>query len=159
MSSTQSRLTATGQLPWGTNDVAYKQETNLDSWLGDIGLYADLNLRFTRWLSLRGGLRGDLFTYDIDNHCAQPASVDRLAQPGSSTTYDASCLDQYGSPAMHREPDQRVSTANAARICRAPRSSVGPFYGFGLTTSAGKGVRSIDPIYVVQGQGLAVRDR
>jgi hypothetical protein len=150
VSSTQSRLTATGQLPWGTNDVAYKQETNLDSWLGDIGLYADLNLHFTRWLVLRGGLRGDIFTYDIDNHCAQPASSTGALEP-NRPTYDASCLDQYGSPAMHREPDQRVSTANAAYMPRAT-ILVGPFYGFGLTTSAGKGVRSIDPIYVVQGQ-------
>ncbi len=49
----------------------------------------------------------------------------------------------------HREPDQSASTQSIAVL---PRASllVGPFGGFTGSLSAGKGVRSIDPIYVAQ---------
>jgi hypothetical protein len=145
--STQQRLEATGSLPWGTNGHPYKTETDLDSKLGDIGLYADLNLRFHRWLALRGGLRGDVFTYDVNNNCAVQ-SVDHPSP--SRPTYDASCLDQEG-VGGHREPNQRATSVMAAYL---PRGSllIGPFYGLGITASAGQGVRSIDPIYVVSDQ-------
>ena len=35
----------------------YLTETNLDATLGDIGLYADADLKPVHWLSLRGGVR------------------------------------------------------------------------------------------------------
>ena len=37
----------------------YKIDADLESKIGDIGLYADANLRPLSWLTLRGGLRGD----------------------------------------------------------------------------------------------------
>src|SRR5262249_3879228 len=48
----------------------YATDTDLESKLGDIGLYADAAVRPLSWLTLRGGLRGDLFTYDVDDLCA-----------------------------------------------------------------------------------------
>jgi hypothetical protein len=46
----------------------YTTFTDLDATIGNVGVYADANLRATRWINLRGGLRADLFTYDvIDN--------------------------------------------------------------------------------------------
>ena len=129
------------------NDHPYKTETDLSARLGNIGLYADLNLRFAHWLALRGGIRGEVFTYDIDDHCA----VQSIDHPSPSRPlYDASCFDQEG-VGQHREPNQRASTVAAAYM---PRGSllVGPFYGVGITASAGQGVRSIDPIYVAQDQ-------
>ncbi len=150
VSSTQQRLEAQGGLPWSTNGHPYKTESDLDSKLGDIGLYADLNLRFTRWLALRGGLRGEVFTYDVNNHCAVQ-SVDHPSP--SRPTNDASCLDQEG-VGQHREPNQRASTVNAAYL---PRGSllIGPWAGVSLTASAGQGIRTIDPIYVTQDQKSA----
>src|SRR5262245_18080855 len=57
---TQQRLSDANLHPYAT-------DTDLESKLADIGLYLDANLRATRWLSLRGGLRGDLFTFNVNN--------------------------------------------------------------------------------------------
>jgi iron complex outermembrane recepter protein len=126
-------------------DIPYKTDAAYDATLGDIGLYADVNLRLTRWLSLRGGVRGDLLTYDILDQCpvhdvSQPSEED---PPG-----DESCLDQqrFGG---HREPYQRTTTHGLKAM---PRGSLilGPFRGFSLSLSAGTGVRSVDPRFVSQ---------
>ena len=123
----------------------YLTETNLDATLGDIGLYADADLKPVHWLSVRGGVRGDLFTYDVTDNCA----VHDVDHPSASNPpVDQSCLSQedYGKP---REPNQRASTSSIALL---PRASLlfGPFAGFTLTASFGKGVRSVDPNYITQ---------
>ena len=41
----------------------YLTEANLDSNLGDIGLYADADVKLLHWLSIRGGVRSDLVSY------------------------------------------------------------------------------------------------
>ena len=124
----------------------YLTDHNLTSNLGDIGIYGDLNLRFTRWLSLRGGIRGDLYTFDINNLCA----VHSVEHPSmSNPPGDASCFSQQNFGA-YRDPNQHVSTSAAAYM---PRGSlvVGPLFGgFGASVSAGTGVRSIDPYLVTQ---------
>lgn len=123
----------------------YLTEIDNDFRLGDIGLYLDANLRPLRWLALRGGVRGDLFTFDIHDNCA----VHTIEHPDPTRPlYGQSCFDQQSFGA-HREPDQRASTQSAAYM---PRGSilVGPFWGVGATASAGQGVRSIDPIYIAQ---------
>ncbi|HZU85611.1 MAG TPA: TonB family protein, partial [Polyangiaceae bacterium] len=51
--------------------VPYHTDTNLQSNLGDVGLYGALDLRPARWLALRGGVRADVFTFDVNNLCAQ----------------------------------------------------------------------------------------
>jgi TonB family protein len=134
---TQQRLADANLHPYAT-------DTDLESKLGDIGLYLDANLRATRWLALRGGLRGDLFTYDVDNLCA----VKDVSRPSPGTPLDQSCLDEENLGA-HREPNQRASTASTALL---PRASVlvGPFRGLTVSASYGQGVRSVDPIYVTQ---------
>ena len=97
--------------------MPYKTETDLDSQLGDIGLYGDANLRPWRWLSLRGGVRAEIFTYDVLNNCA--AQI--VAHPSTTNPpIDESCLTQQdlGRP---REPDQRTVDVDASRSCRARR--------------------------------------
>jgi hypothetical protein len=61
---------------------------------------------------------------------------------------DQSCLSQQIG-GVYREPNQRVTTAGSALM---PRASliVGPFSGLSASVSAGKGVRSVDPVYVSQ---------
>jgi hypothetical protein len=123
----------------------YRKEIDLTSKLGDVGLYTDLNLRPASVLTLRGGLRGDLLTYDVLNNCA----VQSVAHPSpANPPGDASCLSQQDFGA-YREPTQRISTASFALM---PRGSVivGPFDGFNFNVSAGRGVRSIDPSYIIQ---------
>src|SRR5262249_47497721 len=92
------------------------------------------------------GLRSDLFAWDILNRCA----VQSVAHPSSANPPgDASCLSQQDM-GKYREPTQRTSTASMALL---PRASIffGPFKGFTLNASVGRGVRSADPSYVIQG--------
>lgn len=126
-------------------NVPYLRETDLDSRLGDIGLFGDASLRPLGWLTLRGGVRGDLFTFDVLDNCAQRT----VRQPSSTNPPgDASCLSQQDL-GRYREPVDRRGTSSVAVM---PRGSilVGPFEGFTTSLSYGKGVRTIDPIYINQ---------
>ncbi len=108
---TQQRLEAATGVP-------YKTDTDLDSQLGNIGLYGDLNLRPLRWLSLRGGARAEIVTYDVLNNCA----AQTVAHPSTTNPpIDQSCLTSRtmgvrASPTKSRGPLAWPS-------CRAPRSS------------------------------------
>jgi TonB family protein len=125
---------------------AYHTDTDLQSNLGDIGLYGALDLRPLRWLALRGGVRADVFTYDVNNLCAYQ-SISSPA-PTLPPPLDTSCMSQrdFG---VHVEPNQRADTVSTAVL---PRGSVliGPFAHLTLSLSYGQGVRSIDPIYITQ---------
>jgi iron complex outermembrane recepter protein len=123
----------------------YLTESNIDATLGDIGLYADADLKPVHLLSVRGGVRSDLLSYDVTNNCA----VHDVDHPSTTNPpIDQSCLSQadYGRP---REPDQRASTSSIAVL---PRASLilGPFAGFTLSASYGKGIRSVDPSGITQ---------
>jgi iron complex outermembrane recepter protein len=135
---TQQRLEAATGVP-------YKTDTNLEAQIGDIGLYGDANLRPFRWLSLRGGARADVLTYDVHDNCAAQS----ISHPSTTNPpIDQSCLTQqtFGRP---REPDQVTATSGLAIL---PRASViaGPFRGITISASAGRGVRSVDPVYITQ---------
>jgi len=136
--STQQRLEANTGVP-------YKTEIDLDSQIGDIGLYADANLRATRWITLRGGVRGDALSYDVLNNCA----AQTVSHPSATNPpIDQSCLTQqdFGRP---REPNQQTSTSSIGVM---PRASLllGPVKHFTLSASYGQGIRSIDPSYITQ---------
>jgi iron complex outermembrane recepter protein len=127
------------------NGHPYHLDTDLDSRLANLGLYLDGNFSLTRWLSLRGGVRGDVFTFNVQNNCA----VQSVAHPSSSNPPgDASCLTQENL-GNYRDPTQRAATAATALL---PRSSIifGPFHGFSYSASYGKGARSVDPSYVTE---------
>jgi TonB family protein len=135
---TQQRLEAATGVP-------YLTETDLESNLGDIGVYADSDLRATKWLAFRGGVRADLFTFDVLDNCAAKT----VAHPSTTNPpIDQSCLTQqdYGRP---READERTGTASTALL---PRGTVilGPFDKLTFSASYGAGVRSIDPSYITQ---------
>ncbi len=140
--TTRSRVAAASDAPYST-DASY------DVTLGDIGLYGDLSLRFTKWLSVRGGARADILFYDVLDRCA----VQSVSRPDETDPpIDESCLDQqrFGE---HREPYQRTTTSGLRAM---PRGSVilGPFRGFSLSLSAGTGVRSVDPRFISQNAGV-----
>jgi iron complex outermembrane receptor protein len=135
---TQRRIEAATGYP-------YRVDTDLNSRLANLGLYVDGNLSLLKWLSLRGGVRGDLFTFNVQNNCA----VQSVSHPSKTNPPgDASCLSQENLGA-YRDPTQRATTSSTALL---PRSSVilGPFRGFSYSASLGGGVRSIDPSYVTQ---------
>jgi iron complex outermembrane recepter protein len=121
----------------------YKRLLDLSSALTNIALYADANLRPHRKVSIRGGVRGDYFAYDVQNHCA-------LTAPSAfgGDTPDTECFTQ--DRAGYRSPDQRTSTGSSLVQPRAT-VLVGPFDGFTFSSSWGQGARSLDPQYVAQG--------
>jgi TonB family protein len=136
--SSQQRLSPTTLVPDRT-------ETALSSKLVDIGLYGDADVHATKWFTLRGGLRADVFSFDVNDLCA----VHEIDNPNKVHPPDsASCIDQVDFGA-HREPNQRASTGATAVL---PKGSVlvGPFEGFTLSASYGQGVRSVDPNYITQ---------
>ena len=150
-------LYARGDITHGTQDrieagtsntlVPYKTSQDFSSQLGDFALYANAELRFLPWLSVRGGLRADLFEFDVLNNCAVQGGIDH---PSPSATPDTSCLTQNTSDGSYRQPFERTTTGSPIVM---PRGTVvvGPFRSFALSLSAGKGVRSMDPNYVSQG--------
>lgn len=125
----------------GTN-VPYKTALDLQSSLANIALYADTSLRLLKKLSVRGGFRGDYFTYDVHNRCAITTPI---AFGGDAPDTECFTADRAG----YRSPDLRSSTG--ASLLQ-PRGTVlvGPFDGFTFSVSAGRGARSLDPQYVGQ---------
>jgi hypothetical protein len=124
---------------------AYHTDTNIQSNLGDVGVYGAADLRPVSWIALRGGLRADVFTYDINDLCAyQSISHPAVLPP----PLDTSCMDQLDN-GVHVEPNKRADTVSTALL---PKASliVGPFAHVTLSASYGQGVRSVDPIYVTQ---------
>ncbi|HMA96031.1 MAG TPA: TonB-dependent receptor [Polyangiaceae bacterium] len=128
-----------------SNAVPYHRDVDVEYALGDIGIYADANLRFLHWLTVRGGIRGNFFSYNVLDRCAQQEvrQPSRTNPPG-----DRSCLDTQDL-GYYRDPTQRSSTATTTLL---PRASVilTPTTGLMLSMSYGQGVRSMDPIYISQ---------
>ena len=123
----------------------YHTDTDLDVELGDIGLYAASTRSSRTWLALRGGVRADLFTYDVLNNCAvarrrapvddEPARRRELPDPGGLRP-----VPRAGPARVDRERG-----GPAARVARAR-----PVRGLSPSLSYGQGVRSIDPSYITQ---------
>lgn len=97
----------------------YATDASLSGTLTDLALYADASLKPLSWLTLRGGLREELFTYLVEDGCASLSDCN--AQP-------------TGNP--------RTSLASSALL---PRVSVlfGAFDGVTFAGSYGQGVRSL----------------
>jgi iron complex outermembrane receptor protein len=137
--SQQYRIAAGSNAPYAT-------DADYTSTLGDIAVYADANVHFLPWLGLRGGLRADMFLFDVLNNCANQSVG---SSPNSAVPdVDISCQSQ-GENGTYREPFLRNSTATGTVM---PRGTlvVGPLQHFELTVSAGNGVRTVDPSYVGQ---------
>jgi TonB family protein len=126
-------------------NVPYARDYDLDSKLTDIGAYADANLSPAWWLTVRGGLRGELLTYNVHDLCA----AREVRRPSASNPPgDASCLSQrdFG---RYREPSERNSASGGALLPRAT-VLVGPFAGVTLSGAVGTGIRSIDPQFITE---------
>jgi TonB family protein len=136
-------VTATQYRVGSSFNAPYQLDLDNRPKLVDIGVYADASLRPLKWVTLKGGLRADLFTFDILNGCAIQ-DVRRRSETRPET--DQSCLTQ-GDFGAYREPVNRATTSSAAFMPRATLL-LGPFSGFQFSMNYGQGVRAIDPIYV-----------
>jgi TonB family protein len=139
-SGQQYRLVSQAAVPY-----PYHKEDDVDAVLGDIGLYAAVNAKLTPWAALRGGVRSDLFTFNVLDNCASK-SIDHPVP--SNPPGDASCLSQ-ADLGKFREPVQRSTTSGAILL---PRASLvlGPFFGLSPSLSYGHGARSFDAVGIVQ---------
>lgn len=137
--STQWRIDSAAQVP-------YAIDADLSSILGDIGVYLDGNVHFLPWLSVRGGVRADMFLFDVLNNCAD-TSVDSPSK--TSPEIDITCLSELQN-GVYREPFQLSTTGDGAIMPRATLV-LGPIEHFEFDASIGDGIRSIDPSYIAQG--------
>ncbi len=126
-------------------NAPYKLDTDIDSTLGDVGLYSDVDLHPASWLALRGGVRAEALSYNVLDRCAvqSVAHPSKINPPG-----DASCLNQQNF-GLYREAVQRSSTMGTAILPRAT-IQITPQKSTVLSGSWGIGIRSIDPQYVTQ---------
>jgi iron complex outermembrane recepter protein len=143
------QTTSTQYRDMAANGAPYLTDADLTSTLGDVGVYIDGNVRIAPWLGLRGGVRADMFMFDVLNNCAVNASQGVDSPSKQYLEVDQPCLSEL-EHGVYREPIARSSTGNGAVM---PRGTLvlGPFDHFELTASAGNGVRSVDPSYVAQG--------
>jgi TonB family protein len=141
--STQYRVAA-------GNDDPYAIDADYASTLGDVGVYVDGDVHLLPWLSLRGGVRADMFLFDVLNNCAV-RSVDSPSAAMAASQINVSCLSELEKGA-YVEPFVRTATGNGAVM---PRGTVvvTPIPHFEFSASVGNGVRSVDPSYVSQGIG------
>lgn len=119
----------------------YRVDFDLEHAVANVGVYLDTELRPVSWLSLRGGVRADYFSFNVLSRCDLHDTV----LPGGTTVVDQLCYtrDRVGP----RDPSARRS---AGAIAVQPRAtlSVGPFSSFLFTASVGTGARSADPTYI-----------
>ena len=143
------QTTSTQYRDMAANGAPYLTDADLTSTLADVGTYVDANVRFARWLTLHGGVRADMFMFDVLNNCAVNANEGVDSPSKQYLQVDQPCLSQL-EHGVYREPVGRSTTAAGAVM---PRATVGfgPFDHFEFTVSAGNGVRSVDPSYVAQG--------
>lgn len=122
--------------------IPYMTDLDLASGLVNVGLYADASLKPLPWITLRGGLRGDLYHYRVTNHCALDVQNSFGGDPLDTECFSS---DRQG----YRSPDQTASTS--ASLLQ-PRATLlfGSFQGFTFSASFGKGSRSLDPQYINQ---------
>jgi iron complex outermembrane receptor protein len=131
------------------NQDPYLTDVNLTSTLADIGVYADGNVRVLPWLTLRGGVRAEMFMFDVLNNCAVNSQVGVDSPSNQYLEVDQPCLSEL-EHGLYRESVQRSTTGDGAIL---PRGTLiaGPFDHFHFSLSAGNGVRSVDPSYVTTG--------
>jgi hypothetical protein len=131
------------------NGDPYLTDADLASTLGDIGVYVDANLRPLSWVRLQGGVRADMFLFDVLNKCAVNSSVGVDSPSNQYPQVDQPCLSEI-EHGLYREPIQRSTTGDDTVMPRGTLT-LGPFEHLELSASAGEGVRSVDPSYVAQG--------
>lgn len=124
--------------------VPYRVDFDYTHAITNIALFLDTELRFTRWLSLRGGVRGDLFELDTLDRCALHDTV----LSSSTPVIDALCYDRD-----RTGPRDPTSRRNAGGLIAQPRGTliVGPFAGARMVAALGRGARAADPSYLGDG--------
>jgi len=130
------------RLRFGTQ-IPYLIDEDLQTQVTNIAGYIDLDLPLLSFLTLRGGLRAESFTYDVLDLCATAGNWE-IGQPLNvmCPPYDA---------AGPRQPTRRVTASGQILEPKGTILVTLP-YGFSLTASAGIGAQSLDPTSIEQNE-------
>lgn len=124
-------------------NTPYRTDFSFDAGETNIAAYVDAELHLTRYVTARGGVRGDFFLFDVLDRCP----VRETLQPGAPLDEECYSLDRYG----YRSPTERRS---ATGLAFQPRVSlhIEPLRGLSISGSYGHGARSADPLFLGDGE-------
>ncbi|HTP28488.1 MAG TPA: TonB family protein [Anaeromyxobacteraceae bacterium] len=130
------------RLRFGTQ-IPYLTDLNYVTDIMNLAGYLDLDLHPLSFLTLRGGVRLESFSYNALNQCATQGNY----KVGEPLDVDCPPYDASGP----RSPTQRV-TASGQILEPKATMLVGPFHGVNLTASYGQGAQSLDPTSIEQNE-------
>ena len=131
------------RLRFGTQKP-YAVDEDLTTDIMNLALYVDLDLRPTRWLTVRGGIRQEYFDYNVLNACATGA--DGFIQ---NTPLNPICpsFDSTG-PRLPTERDTATALVTEPKVTVLAQVA----RPLTLTASYGQGAQSLDAIYITQNE-------
>jgi len=130
------------RLRFGTQ-IPYLTDLNYETDIVNLAGYLDVDLHPLSFLTLRGGLRQESFSYNVENLCATSGNY----KVGEPLDVDCPAYDASGP----RSATQRV-TASGQLLEPKATALVGPFRGVNLTASYGLGAQSLDPTTIEQNE-------
>ena len=130
------------RLRYGTQ-IPYEVDENLTTDIMNLALYADLDLRPLRWLTVRGGIRQEYFDYNVLNQCATAGEFVQNA-PLNQT---CPAFDATG-PRLPTERDTATALVTEPKVT-VLAEVLKPLT---LTASYGEGAQSLDAIYITQNE-------
>jgi iron complex outermembrane receptor protein len=131
------------RLRFGTQKP-YAVDEDLTTDVMNLALYVDLDLRPTRWLTVRGGIRQEYFDYNVLNQCATGA--DGFIQ---NTPLNPICplYDPTG-PRLPTERDTATALVTEPKVTVLAQVA----RPLTLTASYGQGAQSLDAVYITQNE-------
>jgi iron complex outermembrane receptor protein len=128
------------RLRYGTQ-IPYAIDEDLTTDVVNLALYADVDLRPTRWLTLRGGIRQEYFDYNVLNQCATAGEFVQNTPPNQT----CAAFDNSG-PRLPTQRNTATALVTEPKITALAQLS----QPLTLTASYGKGVQSLDAVYITQ---------
>jgi iron complex outermembrane receptor protein len=128
------------RLRYGTQ-IPYAIDEDLTTDVVNLALYADVDLRPTRWLTLRGGIRQEYFDYNVLNQCATAGEFIQNTPPNQT----CAPFDNSG-PRLPTQRNTATALVSEPKMTALAQLS----QPLTLTASYGKGVQSLDAVYITQ---------
>ena len=129
-----NRVRSGTQLPYAV-DQAFTTD------IFNIAAFLDVDLHPLAWLTVRGGVRQELFSYNVLNRCDTAGTF----RPGRPLDVGCPAYDRSGP----RLPEQRITAAGTATLPKATLiAKLRP--DVSLTASYGVGAQSLDARYISQ---------
>ncbi len=131
------------RLRFGTQ-IPYLIDQDLQTDIANIAGYIDADIRPLSFLTLRGGVREELFSYDVLDLCATAGTI-------SPPSRSMSCAPPMITPQAAAPPTQRT-TASGQTLSPKATALIALPWSLTLTGSYGIGARSLDPTNIEQNE-------